>query len=174
MTGSLPSAEELYAHLKNALSEKLRGTDPANTYLVGIYSGGAWLARRLCGDLNLPNQPGTLNTSLHRDDFSRIGLHSQTQPSHVPFEVEGAHIFLIDDILFTGRTIRAALNELYDYGRPASVRLGVLIDRGGRELPIAPDICGGVLPLPRGSNYVLAADDDSRFTLTLEEEPRHV
>jgi len=174
MTGSLPSAEELYAHLKHALSEKLRDTDPASTYLVGIYSGGAWLARRLCTDLNLPYQPGTLNTSLHRDDFSRIGLHSQVLPSQVPFEIEGSHIFLIDDILFTGRTIRAALNELYDYGRPASVRLGVLIDRGGRELPIAPDVCGGVLPLPHGRNYVLATDDALRFTLTMEEEVRHV
>ncbi len=174
MTGSLPSAEELYAHLKNSLIEKLQGSDPANTFLVGIYSGGAWLARRLSEELALPNPVGTLNISLYRDDFSKIGLHSQTQPSQIPFDVDGSHIFLIDDILFTGRTIRAALNELFDYGRPASVRLAVLIDRGGRELPFAPDICGGVLPLARGRNYVLSTNDNARFTLAMEEETRHV
>ena len=116
--------------------------------MVGIHTGGAWLAERLHRDLKLPLPLGTLDISFYRDDFDKIGLHAQVRPSDIQFEVEGSHIILVDDVLYTGRTIRAAINELFDYGRPGSIRLATLIDRGGRELPIAPQYVGAVLALP--------------------------
>ena len=130
-TMQLPDAEQLLIDL----TERIRPDIAANTALVGIHTGGVWLAERLHHDLQLPLPPGTLDVSFYRDDFAQIGLHPQVRPSDIPFEVEGSHIILVDDVLYTGRTIRAAINELFDYGRPASVRLAALIDRGGRELP---------------------------------------
>jgi pyrimidine operon attenuation protein/uracil phosphoribosyltransferase len=140
--------------------------------LAGIYSGGAWLAERLARDLNQPNF-GVVNVALHRDDYAKKGLHSQASPTSLPFSVDGARILLIDDVLYTGRTIRAALNELYDYGRPASVELAVLADRGGRELPVAARFVGGSVEVPANSTLVLARDeaagaDQPRFTFHTE------
>ena len=115
--------------------------------LAGIYSGGAWLAERLAKDLNV-TEFGVVNVALHRDDYAKKGLHSQASPTSLPFEVDSRRIVLIDDVLSTGRTVRAAINELYDYGRPASVELAVLADRGGRELPMAARFTGGVVEVP--------------------------
>lgn len=116
--------------------------------LVGIHTGGAWVAEALQARLPGPPPLGTLNISFYRDDFSRRGLHPSVQPSALPFAVDDRHLVLVDDVLMSGRTIRAAMNELFDYGRPASITLAVLFDVGRRELPISPDICGEVLALP--------------------------
>ena len=120
-----------------ALAELIRPKLQPDTVLVGIHSGGAWIARRVHQLLGLPGEIGLLDVSFYRDDFSEKGLHPQCRPTVIPFDVEGRHIILVDDVLYTGRTTRAAINELFDYGRPAAVELAVLADRGGRELPIA-------------------------------------
>lgn len=167
---TLPRAEDLYAHMKAGIEELLGKLDPDSVHLVGIYSGGAWLVERLQKDLKLQNPSGVINTSLYRDDFHKIGLHSQVLPSSIPFEVNGKHIIMVDDILYTGRTTRAAINELFDYGRPASISLAVLIDRGGRELPVAPNVAGGVIPLEKGTNFVLSQNEQRLFDIDLKKE----
>ena len=138
-------------HLIDAMSEALRELfaqrgirDPA---LVGIHTGGVWVAEHLQRRLTIGEPLGSLDIGFYRDDFSRIGVNPQVKPSELPFDVEGRHLVLVDDVLYTGRTIRAALNELFDYGRPDSVTLAVLVDRGGRELPIQPDVVGAGLDL---------------------------
>ena len=129
--------------------------------LAGIHSGGAWLAERLAQDLNLPGF-GVVNVALHRDDYAKKGLHSQASPTSLPFSVDDRRIVLVDDVLYTGRTIRAAFNELYDYGRPASVELAVLADRGGRELPVAARFIGGAVEVPADATLVLAREERRR------------
>ncbi|KIO49467.1 bifunctional pyr operon transcriptional regulator/uracil phosphoribosyltransferase PyrR [Nitrosospira sp. NpAV] len=159
----LPDAEQLLA----GLADVMRPDVTANTALVGIYTGGVWLAERLHQGLGLALPLGTLDVSFYRDDFGQIGLHPQVKPSDIPFEVEGSHIILIDDVLYTGRTIRAAINELFDYGRPASVRLAALIDRGGRELPVAAEYVGATLVLPSDKMLALEKDIDGKLGLSL-------
>ena len=156
-----PNAEDLLA----SLTEQLRPFVAEGAALVGIHSGGAWLASRL--QQALGGDLGTLDISFYRDDFSRIGLHPQTKPSSIPFDVEGRHILLIDDVLYTGRTVRAAMNELFDYGRPARITLAVLVDRGERELPIDAQIVGTRMMLKPGQNLELLRDDNQRLTLKL-------
>ena len=129
-------AEALYAQLRDGV-RGLMAPAAAATELVGIWTGGAWLAQRLHQDLGLPARAGVVSSRMHRDDFSERGLAAGTHATDLPFEVDGADILLLDDVLATGRTIRAVLNELYDYGRPSRVRLAVLVDGGGRELPVA-------------------------------------
>jgi pyrimidine operon attenuation protein / uracil phosphoribosyltransferase len=124
------------------LQAKLTERGILDPIMVGIHTGGVWIAERLHRALSLPEPLGVLDISFYRDDFSRIGLHPQVRPSDLPVEVNDRHIILVDDVLQTGRTIRAALNILFDYGRPASVMLAVLVRRGGRELPIAADATG--------------------------------
>jgi pyrimidine operon attenuation protein/uracil phosphoribosyltransferase len=164
-------AEVLYRALldqiRAACGESLARPDGA--VLAGIYSGGAWLARRLAKDLNVA-QYGVVNVALHRDDYAKKGLHSQASPTSLPFEVDGRRIVLIDDVLSTGRTVRAAVNELYDYGRPAAVDLAVLADRGGRELPVAARFVGGVVEVSADANLVLSEREDG--TLAFTTEPR--
>jgi pyrimidine operon attenuation protein/uracil phosphoribosyltransferase len=144
---------------------------PDGAVLAGIYSGGAWLAERLAHDLNVASF-GVVNVALHRDDYAKKGLHTQASPTSLPFEVEGRRIVLVDDVLYTGRTVRAALNELYDYGRPASVELAVLADRGGRELPVAARFVGGMVDIPADATLVLAREagegGKERFTFHTE------
>ena len=162
---NLPDAEQLTQQLALAIKPRLR----ANSVLVGIHTGGAWIAEKVQQLLGGKLPLGTLDISFYRDDFSRIGLHPQVTPSEVPFEVEDAHIILIDDVLHTGRTIRAAMNELYDYGRPAAIELAVLIDRGGRELPIAADMIGARLELSEQQNIQVTLDPNNKLTLSLHE-----
>jgi pyrimidine operon attenuation protein / uracil phosphoribosyltransferase len=154
-------AEALYRALleqiRAAYGEHFNG-GPDAAVLAGIYSGGAWLAERLARDLNAGSF-GVVNVALHRDDYAKKGLHAQASPTSLPFEVDKRRIVLVDDVLYTGRTVRAALNELYDYGRPASVELAVLADRGGRELPVAARFVGGVVNVPADATLVLARDD---------------
>ena len=138
----LPDAEELLQQL----IAQMRPSVTAETGLIGIVTGGAWLAERLHAALKLAVPCGTLDVSFYRDDFQRKGLKRKVAPSDIPFDVEGRDLILVDDVLYTGRTIRAALDALNDFGRPAAVRLAVLVDRGHRELPIRPDYVGKNLP----------------------------
>ncbi len=146
-------AEALYKELLRGV----RGLSAADTRLVGIPSGGAWLAERLHRDLGLTGEPGTVSSVMHRDDFAQRGLSAGGQ-TKLPFEVEGADILVLDDVLYTGRTIRAVLNELFDYGRPARVRLAVLVDRGGRQLPVQADFAAARVALPESQSLALAQD----------------
>ena len=141
----------------------------ADVGLVGIHTGGVWIAEQLRQRLEIATPLGQLDISFYRDDFSRIGINPQVRPSELPFDVDGRHLLLVDDVLYTGRTIRAALNELFDYGRPASVLLAVLIDRGGRELPITADVAGARLELLPSQNLQLTGPDP--LTLTLHRWP---
>ncbi len=169
-TEQLPDAETLYANLLAAVRQEITTLPIQQVHLVGIHSGGAWLAQRLHRDLKLVQPYGTLDISFYRDDFDKIGLHSQVMPSEITFPVSGKHLILVDDVLYTGRTIRAAMNELFDYGRPASIRLAVLVDRGGRELPISAVAVGArVEPAPKGS-LVLSQTEDGGLILTTEAE----
>ncbi|HEY6135787.1 MAG TPA: bifunctional pyr operon transcriptional regulator/uracil phosphoribosyltransferase PyrR [Rubrivivax sp.] len=159
-------AEALYADLRQGVRGLLR-PDGA---LVGIWSGGAWLAERLQKDLGLPGEHGVISSTLHRDDFGSRGLATGTDATHLPFSIDGLHIVLIDDVLFTGRTIRAVVNELYDFGRPASVTLAVLVDRGGRELPIAAAYAAAKIVLPASQRLSLAREPGGRFAFAVEEQ----
>jgi pyrimidine operon attenuation protein/uracil phosphoribosyltransferase len=136
--------------------------------LIGIVTGGAWLAERLHSALKLKVPFGTLDVSFYRDDFQRKGLKRKVSPSEIPFEVEGRDLVLVDDVLYTGRTIRAAMNELFDYGRPASIRLAALIDRGGRELPIAAQFVGTALEVPAQYSIDLERAEDGKLRLVLQ------
>ena len=142
-----------------------------NPVMVGIHSAGVWLANRLHDKLNIEEPLGELNISFYRDDFSRIGLHPQIKPSVMPFSLENRHIILVDDVLYTGRTIRAAMNELFDYGRPASITLAVLIDRGGRELPISAHIVGFHQQLSPDSYFELSDSDTLELSIIHREKP---
>ena len=153
-------AEALYRELQRGV-QPLRGDDGV---LVGITSGGAWLAQRLQQDLGLPGQAGVISSAMHRDDFARRGMAAAGAQTSLPFDVDGAHIVLLDDVLYTGRTIRAVLNELFDFGRPASVKLAVLVDRGGRELPVQADFAAARVSLPDAQSLDLARGDDGRFS----------
>ncbi len=123
--------------------------------VVGIRTGGVWLAQGLRRRLDLAGSCGELDIAFYRDDFSRIGLHPRVRPSHLPFETEGQHLILVDDVIMSGRTIRAAMNELFDYGRPESITLVTLLDLGHRELPIQPDVVGERQRLPEGQRVKL-------------------
>ncbi len=154
-------AEGLYqALLRQVRTERDRGAAPLR--LVGVASGGVWLAERLTADLGLPDAPGVVSSVLHRDDFAQRGLSRAVQ-TRLPFDVTGAQVLLLDDVLHTGRTVRAVLNELFDHGRPAAVRLMVLVDRDGRELPIEAAWAAARIGLPRHQSLQLAQDADGRF-----------
>ncbi len=163
----IPDAEQLLA----TLAEKIRPLLDGNVALVGIHSGGAWMAERLQAMLGSNLPLGTLDISFYRDDFSRIGLHPQIKPTQIPFEVEGCHIILVDDVLYTGRTIRGAMNELFDYGRPAKITLAVLVDRGGREMPVEAQLVGTRFELSPQQSLELQKKDDGKFHLLLHEAP---
>lgn len=158
-------AEALYRDLVGGVRGLLR----PGAALVGIWSGGAWLAERLQQDLKLDGEPGVISSALHRDDFDKRGMSAGAGQTKLPFEIDGRHIVLIDDVLYTGRTTRAALNELFDYGRPARVDLAVLIDRGERQLPIAARYCAHTLvtPLAAGARLRLSYDEMGQFSLRM-------
>ncbi len=157
-------AEALYRELLRAVP--LLSETPVR--LVGITSGGAWLAERLQKDLGLEGVHGTISSSMHRDDFAQRGLAAGGQ-TKLPFDVNGAHIVLLDDVLYTGRTLRAVINELFDYGRPASVKLAVLVDRGGRELPIQADYAAARVSLSAAQSLALARNDAGIFSFDVKD-----
>jgi pyrimidine operon attenuation protein/uracil phosphoribosyltransferase len=165
MTTILLDAEALYAELRTGVRALLH----PDTALVGIWSGGAWLAERLHRDLGRSGRPGVISSRLHRDDFGSRGLAGGADATSLPFDVEGRPVLLIDDVLYTGRTVRAVLNELFDYGRPASVALAVLVDRGGRELPIAPAFAAARVSLPPSQRLALAKEGE-RFIFSIEDD----
>jgi pyrimidine operon attenuation protein/uracil phosphoribosyltransferase len=145
---TLPDPAVLLAQMAADLRAHLARRGIHEPHFVGIHTGGVWVARALLAQLGQAEAPlGTLNVSFYRDDFSQHGLHPQVRPSALPFEVEGRHLVLIDDVLMSGRTVRAALNALFDYGRPASVTLVCLLDLDARELPIRADVLGATLSL---------------------------
>lgn len=160
-------AEALYSDLRRGVQQLLTSFAQAPR-LVGVASGGAWLAQRLQKDLGLAGEAGILSSSMHRDDFSQRGLAFSGQ-TLLPFDVNGAHLFVVDDVLYTGRTIRAVLNELFDYGRPASVKLVVLVDRGGRELPVQPDLAIVRVSVPASQTLELARAEDGRFSFQVQD-----
>ena len=157
-------AQALYAELQRGV----RALCTDATQLVGVHSGGAWLAERLQGDLQRAGKPGTISSVMHRDDYARRGLSAGGQ-TLLPFDVNGADIVILDDVLYTGRTIRAVLNELFDYGRPARVRLAVLVDRGGRELPVQADFAAARVVLPATQSLALARSESGVFSFQVEE-----
>ena len=166
MSNLILDAEALYTELRSGVRALWR----PGMALMGIWSGGAWLAERLAADLPELGKPAVISSTLHRDDFSARGMAGGTDATKIPYAVDGAHILLLDDVLFTGRTIRAVLNELFDFGRPASVTLAVLVDRGGRELPIHAAFAAAKITLPAAQKLSLTRQDDSRFTFSIEEQ----
>ena len=164
------NAEQSYLTLLEALKNRQERNDSFE--LAGLAMGGAWIAERLAKDLNL-SRYGVINVAFHRDDYAEKGMTAlrtaSTMPTNLPFEVNGANIILIDDVLLTGRTVRAALNELFDFGRPAKVELMVLADRDHRELPIAADFVGESVSIPDNQILVLEKDGAGKFSFQLEE-----
>lgn len=156
-------AEALYLELLRGVRALFR----PGMRLVGVTSGGAWLAERLQRDLGLTERPGVISSSMHRDDFASRGMTAGAQ-TQIDFDVNGADILLLDDVLFTGRTIRAVLNELFDFGRPARVTLAVLVDRGGRELPVQADVCAARVALPTSQSLALARSNAGVFSFKVE------
>ena len=161
---ALPDAEQTLV----ALADRMRGAVAFDARFVGIYSGGAWIAERLARAIDGDHPVGFIDVSFYRDDFSRTGLKPEVKRTELPFEVEGATIVLVDDVLYTGRSVRAAINELFDYGRPACIELAVLVDRGGRELPIEPTYAGARLAVARDLSIVLSRAPDGRLALSTE------
>jgi pyrimidine operon attenuation protein/uracil phosphoribosyltransferase len=156
-------AQALYSELLSGVRAMFR----PDMRLIGVTSGGVWLAERLHRDLNLTQSVGIISSAMHRDDFARRGMTSGAL-TQIDFDVNNAHIILLDDVLYTGRTIRAVLNELFDFGRPASVKLAVLVDRGGRELPIQADYCAARIALPATQSLSLARSDTGVFSFNVK------
>ena len=161
---ALPDAEALCARLAAALRERI---GPASA-MVGIHTGGAWVAERLHAALGLKEPLGLLDIAFYRDDYDRKGLARDPKRSTIPFDVAGKDLLLVDDVLYTGRTVRAAINELFDYGRPASIALVVLAERDGRQLPICAQHAGARIDVPAGMRLRLKRDDRGKLSLELE------
>ena len=162
----LPDAEALCEQL----AAELRPRMGPNSAMVGLYTGGAWLAERLHPMLGLKTPLGLMDIAFYRDDYAARGLKHDPKRTKIPFDVNGAELLLVDDVLYSGRTVRAAMNELFDYGRPASISLVVLVDRGGRQLPICAQHVGARVEVPPGMRLALKKQDSGTLTLALESE----
>lgn len=166
---TLPDPEQLLEHLYQQLKPRIQ----QDTALIGIYTGGVWLMekllQRLQTELGQEIVHGKMDAAMYRDDYAKRGLKTSAQPAYIPFDVNGKHIILIDDIFHTGRTIRAVMNELFDYGRPASVQLAALINRGGAQLPIRPDMIGADLPLQPHQSFELSINTLGRLHLSIAD-----
>jgi len=161
---ALPDAEKLCRQLAQTLAAGVQ----ASTAMVGIHTGGAWVAERLHAALGLKEPLGLLDIAFYRDDYAKQGLAKDPKRSRIPFDVEGKHLLLVDDVLYTGRTVRAAMNELFDYGRPASIALAVLAERDGRQLPVCAQYAGAKVEVPAGMRLRLKRDEAGRLSLELE------
>ena len=169
MAPKLPDAEALVS----ALTAMIKADMTPDAVLVGIHTGGVWLAERLQSSLDIATPLGTLDITFYRDDFDERGLHRDAKRSLIPFDVAGKDIVLVDDVLYTGRTIRAAMNELFDYGRPARIRLAVLIDRQSRELPIGAQFVGATMTVPDDEMLVLERSETGTLAFKqMKKEPR--
>lgn len=164
----LPQAEAAL----DALAARMAPAVAYNAALVGIYSGGAWVAERLAQMLPGEHALGFIDVAFYRDDYHRSGLKANTRRTALPFDIEGATVVLVDDVLYTGRSVRAAINELFDFGRPAAIELAVLVDRGGRELPIEPTYTGARLAVARDLSIVLSRDAAGKLVLGVEPASR--
>jgi pyrimidine operon attenuation protein / uracil phosphoribosyltransferase len=162
----LPEAEKLCEEL----AAELRPLIGPKTAMIGLYTGGAWLAERLHPLLKLPQPLGLMDIAFYRDDYAARGLKHDPKRTKIPFDVNGAQLLLVDDVLYSGRTVRAAMNELFDYGRPASISLVVLVDRGGRQLPICAQHVGARVEVPQGMRLRLNREDSGKLALALEPE----
>ena len=162
----LPEAEKLCAQLVAELKPRIG----PKTAMVGLYTGGAWLAERLHQMLGLKHPLGLMDIAFYRDDYAARGLKHDPKRTKIPFDVNGAEILLVDDVLYSGRTVRAAMNELFDYGRPASIALVVLADRGGRQLPVCAQHIGARVDVPAGQRLRLNREESGRLVLALEPE----
>ena len=162
----LPDAEKLCQQLAAELKPRVG----AKTAMVGLYTGGAWLAERLHRDLAIKTPLGLMDIAFYRDDYAARGLKHDPKRTKIPFDVNGAELLLVDDVLYSGRTVRAAMNEIFDYGRPASIALVVLADRGGRQLPICAQHCGARLDVPAGMRLRLKRGTDGKLALALEKQ----
>ena len=162
---TLPEAEALLPALAAALRPQL---GPSSA-MIGLFTGGAWLAERLHAMLGLQTPLGLMDIAFYRDDYAKQGLKHDPKRTRIPFDVEGRDLLLVDDVLYTGRTVRAAMNELFDFGRPRSITLAVLVDRGGRQLPICAQHCGARIELPEGKRLRLKRDSDGSLRLELED-----
>jgi pyrimidine operon attenuation protein/uracil phosphoribosyltransferase len=160
----LPDAEALLPRL----AAELRPRVAPSSAMIGLYTGGAWLAERLHALLPMKDPLGLMDIAFYRDDYSKQGLKHDPKRTRIPFDVEGRDLLLVDDVLYTGRTVRAAMNELFDYGRPRSIALVVLADRGGRQLPICPQVCGAQVEVPEGMRLRLKRGEDGKLRLELE------
>ena len=147
------------------LKKRIRHINPNKLGFIGIHTGGVWVANKIAEELQIKTDVGELNIAFYRDDFSKIGVHPTVKPSQLPFEVNGRHLILVDDILHTGRTVRAAMNEIFDYGRPLSISLVVLVARSGRELPIHADVCGADINLSKGEHVKLRGPEPLRLEI---------
>jgi len=165
--------DAVVARMGDDLAGLLRARGLETPIMVGIHTGGVWVAERLHRVLRLADPLGQLDISFYRDDFTRIGLHPQVRPSDLPVPVNERHVILVDDVLQTGRTIRAALNVLFDYGRPASVVLATLAERDGRELPIEPNVVGLHARLEAGQQIKLTGPEPLKLVLGEIPNPRH-
>src|SRR5687767_10270630 len=163
---TLPDAEKLCGELVR----KLKPLIGPKTAMIGLYTGGAWLAERLHRDLSIEKPLGLMDIAFYRDDYAARGLKHDPKRTKIPFDVNGAELLLVDDVLFSGRTVRAAMNEIFDYGRPASIALTVLVDRGGRQLPICAQHLGARVDVPAGMRLALKRDERGRLALALEAE----
>jgi pyrimidine operon attenuation protein/uracil phosphoribosyltransferase len=162
----LPEAETLCEQLVREL-KPLVGP---KTAMVGLYTGGAWLAERLHKELRIEKPLGLMDIAFYRDDYAKRGLKHDPKRTKIPFDVSGAQLLLVDDVLYSGRTVRAAMNEIFDYGRPQSIGLVVLVDRGGRQLPICAQHVGAKVEVPAGMRLTLKKEDSGRLALALEPE----
>ena len=162
----LPDAEKVCEQL----AKELRPLIGSKTAMVGLYTGGAWLAERLHQLLKIEKPLGLMDIAFYRDDYAARGLHHDPKRTKIPFDVNGAELLLVDDVLYSGRTVRAAMNELFDYGRPASIRLVVLADRGGRQLPIAAQHVGATVEVPAGMRLRLKRSESGKLALALEAD----
>jgi pyrimidine operon attenuation protein/uracil phosphoribosyltransferase len=159
------NVEQHIHDMGEALRRQLAEADISEPLMIGIHTGGVWIAERLHKQLGLTEALGTLDISFYRDDFTRVGMNPQVKPSELPFSIGDRHLILVDDVLHTGRTIRAAMNELFDYGRPASIWLAVLVERDGRELPIAADIAALTIKLAEGEQIKLNGPEPLSLTI---------
>ena len=164
-TSTAPDAEKLYAQLRSAVATALT----PQTCLLGIHSGGAWIAQRLEQDLQLAGRVGSISSSMYRDDYAKRGL-AESKPTAIPFGIDGAHIIIVDDVLHTGRTIRAVLNELFDHGRPSKVELMVLVDRGERQLPFASNFAAAQAAFAPNIALHLSKNENGNLQFTLQEK----
>lgn len=160
----LPDAERLCTQL----ATELKPVVTPGTAMIGLYTGGVWLAERLHAALGIAEPLGTMDIAFYRDDYHQQGLARDPKRTQIPFAVEGRDLLLVDDVLHTGRTVRAAMNELFDYGRPARISLVVLADRGGRELPICAQYCGGKVEVPAGMRLRLLRDGEGKLKLEMQ------